>query len=325
MEATAPSSGKRCSWCGTLNSANCESCSKCSAALSTNQTPSKVALAAAPARAPQQTELSHTPDYVTADKTAERLEFERVSVDVMKSLGLGSSFVSNQTIALAVAGCLAVYALISLTGVFVDVSQLAKLPKNTTGLRTPAAEITGTVPAILLIRLLLIGVSLVTAVFFLVWIYRAHKNLKALGVTELKYSPGWAIGGFFVPVINIVRPYQVVTEIWKASGSGARRSGGAAWIYEPTPVFISLWWGLWLLSGFLDFISFAMVAGGGQAEQLLVASRQRIVYYLVSIACAGLAIALVWRIDARQEDANRANSSTAVERPGLSEFVPDQL
>src|SRR5689334_7274535 len=51
-----------------------------------------------------------------------------------------------------------------------------------------------------------------TAVAFLIWFHRAHKNLPALGARELKYTPGWAVGGFFVPLLNLVRPADVMRE-----------------------------------------------------------------------------------------------------------------
>src|SRR6185437_9304082 len=50
------------------------------------------------------------------------------------------------------------------------------------------------------------------AVAFLMWFYRVHKNLLALRAANLEYSPGWAVGGFFVPFLNLVRPMHVMRE-----------------------------------------------------------------------------------------------------------------
>jgi|RhiMetdeSRZDD1v2_1073273.scaffolds.fasta_scaffold677685_1 hypothetical protein len=323
MEATALSSGKRCSWCGTPNAETSNACSKCGAALASIQQPI-VTAAGAPAAIPEQPQKPPTLDYgAAANAYEDRSKFERLSVDAMRSLGLGPTFVSGQGIAFIVAAGLSIYILISLAGASLDISQIGTLSKTPPGLRTPSIELTASEAAMLLIRVLMIGVAMVTAIFFLIWIYRAHKNLRALDATDLKYTPGWAIGGFFVPILNIVRPYQVVAEIWRASAPDARRSRGV-WTYESTPVFISLWWGFWLLSGFLDSISVVMVFGAGQTDQMVVASRYRIVYYLTSIACAALAIAVVLKINARQEEANRVNFSTAAE--GLAtEIASDQL
>jgi hypothetical protein len=58
---------------------------------------------------------------------------------------------------------------------------------------------------------------IVASILFLIWFHRAYKNLRPLGAVNLTYSPGWAVGGFFVPFLNLVRPFQVMREIWKAS------------------------------------------------------------------------------------------------------------
>ena len=304
MLASASSSSKRCSWCGMFSSENETSCSKCGAVSS-----SFVLTSARPAvvlNAPAKESLASTaPGVSELDRS---LHLDTVSDDAMMTLGLSPQFISGKTVAFAVAACLSVYALISLAGVAVDVSQLEIVPKRPMVVARPSDGLTAAEALTLLIRVFLMGVALFTGVFFLVWIYRAHKNLKALGATDLNYSPGWAIGGFFVPILNIVRPYQVITEIWKASAYKARRSRGASWLYEPLPIFITAWWGLWLFSGFLDFLSATMILGLGRGNEASAAGQYRILSYIANIACAALAAAVVLKINAKQEEANKANS-----------------
>jgi hypothetical protein len=167
-----------------------------------------------------------------------------------------------------------------------------------------------------LIRLALFLVVSLTAVSFLAWIYRAHKNLRALGATDLKYSPGWAIGWFFIPFLNLVRPYQVVSEIWRASAGETRWSDGAAWTYAETPIFIAVWWGSWLTLGILDSLGAFTVFGALGADRLLVAIRYRIFYDIVGVASAALAIAVVRNINARQEGAHRLIWSKTLQDEG---------
>jgi hypothetical protein len=46
---------------------------------------------------------------------------------------------------------------------------------------------------------------------WLVWQHRDHRLLRhAVGPT--RFTPGWAVGWWFVPFANLVRPYQVVRE-----------------------------------------------------------------------------------------------------------------
>jgi Domain of unknown function (DUF4328) len=61
------------------------------------------------------------------------------------------------------------------------------------------------------------GASLATAVGFLVWFHRAYTNLPALGIEPLPYATGWTIGAWLVPLLNLVRPKQIMDTIWRGS------------------------------------------------------------------------------------------------------------
>jgi hypothetical protein len=82
------------------------------------------------------------------------------------------------------------------------------------------------------------------------WIYRASANAHALS-DEMTISPGWAVGWFFVPVMNLFRPYQAMREVWLASHFRGN------WHGEPTPSLVGLWWGLWIVVNILDNVSWS--------------------------------------------------------------------
>lgn len=110
-----------------------------------------------------------------------------------------------------------------------------------------------------LVGVLSLAVSLGTGVVFLIWFHRAHANLPALGGRRLKYSPGWAVGGFFVPFLNFVRPAQVMTEIWHGSDpEGLERDtalhGPSARNKLEAPLQVVLWWGLHVGAGIIAYI-----------------------------------------------------------------------
>ncbi len=42
--------------------------------------------------------------------------------------------------------------------------------------------------------------------------------MDAVAPTERRYGHGWAIGGWFVPILNFWRPMQVVNDVWRAGG-----------------------------------------------------------------------------------------------------------
>jgi hypothetical protein len=78
---------------------------------------------------------------------------------------------------------------------------------------------------------------IVGAASFLPWFHRAYKNLAA--VHKTKHRPGWAIGAWFVPFLNLFRPYQIAKEIAGLSGRTPMSQTNS----------LPLWWGLLLVSG----------------------------------------------------------------------------
>ncbi|KAF0208905.1 MAG: hypothetical protein FD171_546 [Actinobacteria bacterium] len=92
----------------------------------------------------------------------------------------------------------------------------------------------------------------VTGVVFLMWIYRANKNLHSLSALPMSFTPAWSIGWYLVPVAMFFMPYQSMREIWQVSHSGRSSSHGV----------LGWWWGLWLamvLLGSLATRSLALV------------------------------------------------------------------
>ncbi|PKH43856.1 Protein of unknown function [Nocardioides alpinus] len=83
-----------------------------------------------------------------------------------------------------------------------------------------------------------VATSLLTAVLFIVWLYTAHHSAR-MDRTVLKHGSGWAIGGWFVPVLNFWRPFQMVTDV---------RRGATGEATVDVPLRQGWWWGTWLLS-----------------------------------------------------------------------------
>ena len=89
----------------------------------------------------------------------------------------------------------------------------------------------------------------VTVVIFGRWIVRANKSVRALGADGFRITPGWAVGYFFIPLFNLWRPYQAMTDLWRASHNPTSWTGTTAGSVLPA------WWTLWILSGVVGQIS----------------------------------------------------------------------
>src|SRR5437868_6687462 len=60
--------------------------------------------------------------------------------------------------------------------------------------------------------LVTILVFIITGVLFLRWIHRANRNARALGAQGMRFTPGWAVGWYFIPIASLWKPYQAMKE-----------------------------------------------------------------------------------------------------------------
>ena len=92
------------------------------------------------------------------------------------------------------------------------------------------------------------------AITFIIWQFRHAKNAQVLG-SYGGLGPGWAIGGWFIPVANYVLPAVQLHQSSRSSDVAARRQGRRG----QGSGLVILWAILWGLS------SLTFVGGGGLA------------------------------------------------------------
>ncbi|MFF8902706.1 DUF4328 domain-containing protein [Streptomyces lydicus] len=82
-------------------------------------------------------------------------------------------------------------------------------------------------------------VWVVAGIVWLVWLWRARLNSELMsGAAAHRRARGWVLGCWMTPVANLWIPYQVVSDVWRASAP--RR---------PVPVIlISAWWALFAVA-----------------------------------------------------------------------------
>ncbi|MDB4780351.1 DUF4328 domain-containing protein [bacterium] len=111
-----------------------------------------------------------------------------------------------------------------------------------------------------IIGLFYFSLYLLTAVIFGCWIVRANKNARALGADDLRITPGWAVGYFFVPILNLWRPYQAMKGLWQASHSPS------SWTSLTASPILPAWWTLWLVSSFVSQAAFRAAMDTNQID-----------------------------------------------------------
>src|SRR6185369_9903078 len=150
---------------------------------------------------------------------------------------------------------------------------------------------------IVLLAILDFFIYLATVVFFLMWLYRSHNNLRAFNQwSRLDSSAGWAVGSFFIPFVNLVVPYRAVKEVWQKSWPADE-----AVLSAPSPpASFPLWWLFWLLSNFANNISLRLTFDESVPQG--TATIVSMFAGALSILAAVFAYLVVDAIDKRQEE-----------------------
>jgi hypothetical protein len=154
-----------------------------------------------------------------------------------------------------------------------------------------------------------------TIVAFSMWTHRAAMNLPALGARRLHYTPGWAVGWFFIPLANFVMPYFVAAEIWRESDPEQTDPQAA----KSTSPLVSGWWFTYMAHAVLPvlvgmvfggIIGFLAVSRRHVAPQQVVNEVNRylpsfmlmaLIGQALGVLAAGLAILYVHRVTANQQ------------------------
>jgi hypothetical protein len=152
-----------------------------------------------------------------------------------------------------------------------------------------------------LIGLLQLLLYLGTVVAFLVWFRRAYRNLPALGADSLRFSSCWAVGAWFVPFLNLVRPKQLADDIWRASDPALPALPGAAWKQQRVPSLLHWWWALFIASNLLGWAAFRVGQAATTPQELQTGSAITLAGDFLDLPLTILAICLVAQVTRRQE------------------------
>jgi len=175
--------------------------------------------------------------------------------------------------------------------------------------------------SLLVTRLVLCGMI---AVAFIAWLHRARINARAFGCRRFRFSRIWAIVGFFVPILNLFRPYQVVSEVWRASDPRAVETP-MAWISMPVSRCVIAWWVTFLATVFLEILAAGLVSGSGFSGADLFAARSvGVLAGASSAASAVLAYLVISGIEGMQQSKWAIIRRAEVEADAAAPFRTDR-
>lgn len=139
-----------------------------------------------------------------------------------------------------------------------------------------------------------IGLSLVTGILTCMFMYRANANLRSFGAVGMEFTPGWCAGYWFIPIINLFRPYQAMKEIEKCSQSPEDIS----WMSNTPSGLLLPWWWAWIIGGVISRVELRLsmrIDMGIAAIYLSWAGT------LILLLAGILLVRIVFRIQANQD------------------------
>lgn len=133
-------------------------------------------------------------------------------------------------------------------------------------------------------------------VLFLVWFARVDTAARLVGAVGFRHGHGWAVGSWFVPILNLFRPKQMVDDAWRATDP-ALPAGGSVDASPAVPRWVGAWWTTWVLGNLASWR--AMRLDGDTLEGLQLSVTVGIAADVLLVAAGVLAIVLVRSLTAR--------------------------
>ena len=131
--------------------------------------------------------------------------------------------------------------------IFAVVLALGAIARSQSGLPQDRQDILLGVNALFYITCLVL-----LAVFYLMWVSGINRNLAAFDARGIGSTPGWAVAYYFIPIVNLFRPYLDMADVWKASDPRVNSQDRTLWLRSDGSGIMKIWWllyVLWLING----------------------------------------------------------------------------
>ncbi|MFC8533629.1 DUF4328 domain-containing protein [Streptomyces sp. NPDC057249] len=142
---------------------------------------------------------------------------------------------------------------------------------------------------------------LAAAVVFLVWMRRVRLNAEVFDPSAHPMRPGWAIGGWFIPLGNLWLPYRVASGVWTASAPIGTPGGRPAAPRGP----LNAWWAVFVADQLVSRGTGRLYADAETGDEIIRGLDLVAATDALDLAAAVLAILFVRRLTAMQSE--RAN------------------
>ncbi|WP_304197257.1 DUF4328 domain-containing protein [Flavobacterium alvei] len=134
-------------------------------------------------------------------------------------------------------------------------------------------------------------VFVLSAITFIQWFRRAYFNLH-LRVNHLSNSEGWAAGCWFMPIVNLFRPYQIMKELFQETHLFLKRNN--AHTKEHLSIAsLGLWWTFWIIDRFVGQFVFKYAMKADTIDELTTSTIAQLISNGIGIVLAIITINII--------------------------------
>jgi uncharacterized membrane protein len=140
-------------------------------------------------------------------------------------------------------------------------------------------------------------VFIISSITFIQWFRRAYYNLNIR--TNCNHSEGWASGSWFVPIISLYRPFQIMKELWTKTDNLIKEYKND--YLQKSTTIIGVWWTLWIISNYLGKYALKKVLKAETIQDFINSTTADIVIAAIGIPLAFITIKMIKEYSKKEE------------------------
>jgi Domain of unknown function (DUF4328) len=134
-----------------------------------------------------------------------------------------------------------------------------------------------------------------TIVFFILWYRRAYNNLRRIGVRTLEYSETDAAWSFFIPFVNLVRPFKIVREIVVETQEELTKRI-PDYIGKTSLGIVGIWWAFFIIRNLAGSVALRAIFDNSTIDQMIISNQTNIVLSVFDIITAIVTVVMIKQI-----------------------------
>ncbi|MDA3883352.1 MAG: DUF4328 domain-containing protein [Bacteroidales bacterium] len=142
-----------------------------------------------------------------------------------------------------------------------------------------------------IIAILYLATYIISGITFIRWFRRAYYNLHQK-ISHLSNTEGWAAGSWFVPILSLYMPYQIMKELYVETKKYLTAQNDTIDI-NLTPKFLGLWWTLWIANSIFGQIIYHFSKSADSLSELITFTTLGIVSSVIGIVLAIITIRII--------------------------------